>query len=423
MRVTPQSCRRGDPPRRPYGFSAAADAKLIRVKLTTNMRLLTLLALMGASAPVVAAQGPAEALSPSTTLTEPARVDDLLAPLLAAHRLPAVGGAVVRGGELIAIGVAGVRKQGDETPVTIDDLWHLGSCTKAMTATLAARLVERGLLRFDSTLGELFADEPNLVLAEGWGPVTIADLLRHRGRAQANLSKRDLWAELWQREGTEREQRTRLLHGVLGHAPEHPAGEYLYSNAGYAIVGAALERLDGRDFEALLTAEVFEPLGMQHAGFGPPGKKGAVDQPRAHRELRGSLIALEPGPMADNPPAIAPAGTVHASLADWARFAAVHLAGARGETDYLSADTFETLHESQGSYALGWVVGEREWAGGRVLTHAGSNTMWYAVAWIAPEKDLALLAVSNRAGDNASAGCDAAIGILREWASAVQQER
>lgn len=347
---------------------------------------------------------------------EPVRVDALLEPLLAEHSMPAVGGALVRGGRVVALGVAGVRAAGSDAKVTIDDLWHLGSCTKAMTATLVGRLVDRGALRFDATLGELLADEPELELAEGWRAVTVADLLTNRGGLPTDLGRDGLWGRLRRREGTPREQRTQLLLGLLASPPEHPRGEFLYSNAGFALAGALAERVDGRDFEQLLRAELLEPLGARGMGFGAPGTKDRLDQPRGHRTVLGRLVPLDPGPQADNPPAIAPAGTVHASLGDWARFVALHLAAARGEARLLEHETFATLHRPVGSYAMGWGVGERGWAGGRVLTHSGSNTHWFAVVWIAPERDLALLAVTNRGGDEGSQGCDAAVQALLRWA-------
>jgi hypothetical protein len=55
-------------------------------------------------------------------------------------------------------GTAGVRKRGTAERITIADQFHLGSCTKAMTATLVAMLVEEGKLNWTTTLGELFAD-------------------------------------------------------------------------------------------------------------------------------------------------------------------------------------------------------------------------------------------------------------------------
>jgi hypothetical protein len=56
-----------------------------------------------------------------------------------------------------------------------------------------------------------------------------------------------------------------------------------------------------------------------------------------------------------------------------------------------------------GDYALGWVVTDRDWAGGKVLTHAGSNDMYFAVAWVAPENDFAILICTNLGMDSARA--------------------
>jgi CubicO group peptidase (beta-lactamase class C family) len=200
-------------------------------------------------------------------------------------------------------------------------------------------------------------------------------------------------------------------------APGRPRGTYRYSNAGYVIAGAMIEAATGETWEDLLQREVFGPLGMTASGFGPPGVAGSVTEPRGHRPAGGNWLPVEPGPFADNPAALGPAGTVHAPLADYARFMAAHLAGARGEAGgLLTAESYETLHTpAPGSeYAFGWAVTERDWAGAgrRVLVHSGSNTMWFATVWIAPERSLAMFAVTNAAGDAGPKGTDAAIGAL-----------
>jgi hypothetical protein len=61
---------------------------------------------------------------------------------------------------------------------------------------------------------------------------------------------------------------------------------------------------------------------------------------------------------------------------------------------------------------MGWLVTERPWGGGRVLTHAGSNTMNYAVAWLAPRRDFAVLAATNLGGNKAASACDEAAAAL-----------
>ena len=125
--------------------------------------------------------------------------------------------------------------------------------------------------------------------------------------------------------------------------------------------------------------------------------------------------------MADNPPALGPAGTVHCSLEDWGKFIALHLRGARGDTELLPASAFARLQEGPGfatptgnDMAYGWVVSERPWAGGKVLFHTGSNTTFFANVWMAPLRGRAYLAVTNSAGMAAHLGTDAVVGAMVE---------
>ena len=158
---------------------------------------------------------------------------------------------------------------------------------------------------------------------------------------------------------------------------------------------------------------LFKPLGMASAGFGPPASVGQVDQPWGHRKGTSGIKAVAPGPGADNPLAISPAGAVHCSLGDLAKYAAFHMAGERGGNPFLKSESFKKLHEPMGDdYALGWVVVKRQWAGGRALTHSGSNTMFYVVVWMAPEKNCAVIIASNIGVNEAAAGCDEVAGKL-----------
>lgn len=169
-------------------------------------------------------------------------------------------------------------------------------------------------------------------------------------------------------------------------------------------------------WEELITALVFEPLGITTAGFGVPGHAEKVDQPWGHR--RGGVPgapagAIVPGPFSDNPAAITPAGRVHMSLEDWARYVREHLRGRAGESELLPREAWEHLHTApyDGNYAMGWRVLDRQW-GGRVISHAGSNTMWYCVVWASPEKGFAVLVATNIAGDEAAKATDRAAGEL-----------
>jgi CubicO group peptidase (beta-lactamase class C family) len=220
------------------------------------------------------------------------------------------------------------------------------------------------------------------------------------------------------------EQRRAFVELVLAQKPTvAPGTKHQYSNNGYTIAGAMCERVTGQAWEDLMREQLFAPLEMTTAGFGPPGTADKVDQPWGHLVRGATWNPVPPGRAADNPAVIGPAGTVHCSLADWAKYAAFHLRGARGEERMLPADAFETLQtplpDDDKAYGYGWLVTERDWAGGKALTHAGSNTMWFAVVWIAPKRNAAYLAATNFGQDTAFTACDAAIGKLIEISSAL----
>jgi CubicO group peptidase (beta-lactamase class C family) len=352
-------------------------------------------------------------------------LSDLLLPILAKHDLPGMVAAIVQSDGVAATGAAGLRQRGSETAISIGDKFHIGSCTKAMTATLIACLVQEGRMRWETTVGEVFDDVANM--HQDWRLVTIEQLLCNCGGAPASLVAGGLWGRLWNHEGTPTEQRRTLVMGVITKRPQaEPGATYIYSNAGFAIAGAMAEKITGESWEDLMRSRLFEPLGMRSAGFGAPGDADQINQPRGHRP---DGKPVPPGRGADNPSAIGPAGTVHCSIGDWSRFIALHLRGARGEIGLiLPPESFTKLHTpypaaTKQDYAMGWANLTRGWAkgdggSGRTLTHNGSNTMWFSVAWLAPERDFAVLIACNQGGDKAAKACDqAASAVIQRWLS------
>jgi CubicO group peptidase (beta-lactamase class C family) len=335
------------------------------------------------------------------------QIGELLAPIRAQHNLPALAGAVLTSRGLVDIGAVGIRKAGAEIPVTDADEWHLGSDTKAMTATVIASLVEKGKLAWDVTMERMFPEVAKSMNAEMRG-VTLLELLSHRAGLPHDVN----WREA-SRSGNLREQREAVVRMAAAIQPLSPPGsKYEYSNLGYVLAGAMAERVTNTAWEELITRAIFEPLGMKSAGFGGTGTPGKIDQPWPH--FATGKPAENNGPMVDNPEVMGPAGTVHCSLADWAKFVADHLRGERGERALLRPESYRMLHTPPfgGNYATGWLVVERPWGGGTVLTHAGSNTMNYAVVWMAPKRDFAVLVCTNQGGDAAAKACDEAAGAL-----------
>jgi CubicO group peptidase (beta-lactamase class C family) len=331
-------------------------------------------------------------------------ITSLLQPIRQKFDMPAMAAAVITGENVPRCGAVGVLKRGSTVPVRLDCLWHLGSDTKAMTSTLVAKLAEQHKVRWDSTLAEIFPD-----LASGMNQafckVTVRDLLTHRAGLPANLDYSQYVT------GNVQALRRRAVRDATAGAPVN-GGAFLYSNLGYILAGAVVEKVTGQSWEQAITQALFEPLGMHSAGFGATGTPGQVDQPWPH--AADGTPAPENGPAADNPPILGPAGRVHCTIQDWARFVQDQLRGDRGEPALLAPESYQQLHApaAGGDYAMGWIAVERSWGGGRVYNHGGDNTMNFANVWMAPQRDFAILVCVNQGGQKAFEATDAAVGAL-----------
>lgn len=310
------------------------------------------------------------------------------------HNVPALSAAIVTSRGIDGLAAVGVRKAGTTVPVTTDDLWHLGSNTKAMTASLVARMVERGLIDWNSTVASVFPDLASEFAAQA-RTITVMHLLTHHAGLPENLD--------WQRlssNRTVREVRLEALKKALASPPAHvPGSKFLYSNVGYVVVGAMIERVTRKPWEQAIRNDLFDPLAMKRTGFGGTGTRGGIDQPWGHTSS-GKPVSFN-GPDMDNPPVLGPAGRVHAPMNDWARFISDQLIGARGRRALLKPSSYAVLHTPpfDDTHAAGWIVVQRDWGGGKVLNHCGCNTMNYANAWLAPSLDFAVLICVNQ-GDN-----------------------
>ena len=338
-----------------------------------------------------------------------------LATLRTSTGLPAIAAAVIKDGRLHAIGSVGQRRFNTLAPVSIGDHWHHGSITKSMTATLAGVLVEKGRVSWETTLGEVFPTKV-AAMASGWSSVTLRQLLANSGGAPEDLNSTGIWTKLWNFQGLPDAGRALLFDEVTSRALRYtPGSGYEYSNAGFAIAGHLLERKLGQPWETLMRTYVFEPLGMDSAGFGVPATPRHLDHPVGHSGTVASPTIWDPATGADNPPAIGPAGTVHSSIVDIARYVQLHLLGARGQEGLLlTPATFSTIHAPAfgNSYALGWNVTTRTWANGTVLQHSGSNTQWFTVIWIAPNINWAVVVCTNFGGSLAANKTDEVVGYL-----------
>ncbi len=332
--------------------------------------------------------------------------------------LTGVAVAVMTDGRLKGVAVNGERRRGTGVAVTVDDRWHAGSIAKSMTATLIAVLEHEGKLSIGAALPTLL---PGIEMADGWHSCTLRHLLTHTAGAPANFPMKVL--KVWPDTAEELvAARHRFIVEILGAEPESPCGkEFSYSNVGYSIVGHIAETMCGAPYEALMAQKVFIPLEMKSAGFGAPKGGKPNQEPLGHMKFLWFRFAVDPFDRhADNTPVMAPAGGVHLSIRDLARYGAVHLEGASGTVaSLLPQESWQRLHTPYlEDYAHGWVrYRRREWAGGPLLWHNGSNTLWYALLMLLPAKNTVLAFATN---DGATEAAEKAfVGLARQLSETI----
>ncbi|PYC70192.1 serine hydrolase [Streptomyces tateyamensis] len=310
-------------------------------------------------------------------------------------RTPSMVGAVVRGGRTVW---SGARSMIDGHAPDADVQYRIGSVSKTFAAVLVLRLRDEGLVDLADPL------EQHLP-GTAAGRASIRELLCHA----AGLSS-ETPGPWWERTpGTLRPE----LSDLLEDQPfRHPAGErFHYSNPGYALLGALVERLRRQPWGEVLRQEVLEPLGMHRTTLLPqaPHAGGFAVHPWADVML--------PEPLVDTG-AMAPAGQLWSTAADLCRWAAF-LTG--GHAKVLSAETLAEMRRPA-------VAPDEEWAscyglglqsvrrGGRLLVgHSGSMPGFLAALWFSPADDVAAVTLANvTAGANPSTVAADLIGIVAE---------
>lgn len=206
-----------------------------------------------------------------------ARIEKALEAVRAQQKVPALAAASFTTDELLGVYAVGERAHGSGVAPGVDDAWHLGSCTKSMTATLLALLVERGDLKWETPLKKLLPDAAPTMDA-AYRDLTLVELLAHRAGVPAMTAPDATLNRCAALDMAPTEQRRHFARAVLALPPSSkPRGELVYSNAGFVLAGHVAEVATGKPWEELMEKLLFGPLGMKSAGFGPPGAADELD--------------------------------------------------------------------------------------------------------------------------------------------------
>jgi len=328
------------------------------------------------------------------------RLTEILARVKSEFNIPALGVIALDSRGVIEQAIVGVRDIGGADPAACEDYFHLGSNTKSITGFIAAKLVQDGLIGWDTRFFDLV---PELAAASrsDYQDITLADLLSHRAWVQPLASGADL-EMIPELEGGIMERRIGFAEYVLKQEPTRTSGQslfkpYAYSNAGYVLAAVMLERAGGKSWEELAHKVLVDDLGLSmHVGF--PVEVGQ-NQPRGHLpgayvgKGKDALMIYDTEYRVKHDDVLSPAGNVSMPMVDFAELVRLNLQGLEGADNYLTADMYRYIHFGIPQYAIGWENSRENNID--VSSHSGSKGNFMCHARIIKDKDLALVVFAN----------------------------
>lgn len=314
-----------------------------------------------------------------------------------ANRLPALSLAVMRENRLIwaeAFGKADLELDVTARPA---HRFRLGSVSKTVTASLAAKLAGAGAVDLDAPIGAYMPELPQHHRA-----TTLRQLLTHRGGVRHYID-RDFTAEAPGPINDRRYATTQDILDVFIHDPlVAPAGAQVsYSTFGYTLISIMLESAAGKSFLDLVAEEIAAPLGLTTLGFDAPGQIQAnrVSGYSQSEDVGDGMPEID-GPWA-NAPVSNPAykwagGGMLGTASDLARFGAAHLTAgvfSRAVLDALFTVQVEASERSP-PLGLGWRIDHDE-RGRLRWHHAGSQAGARASLVVYPSEKLSVALAAN----------------------------
>lgn len=301
-----------------------------------------------------------------------------------------------------AVHTAGVRRLGGPA-VDPDTRYDLASLTKVV-ATLPSvlRLVAAGAIDLDDPVGRFFSaagmfEDPSL------GDVPVRALLAHTSGLPA-------WRPLYARPSDRRAALAFVLHTPLERAP----GTVVYSDLGFMLLGAIVERVAHERLDRFAAREVFAPLGMAATGFGP-----LAGVPVAATEDCGWRDRVLEGEVHDENATAWEGVAGHAGLfgtaGDLARYAHAWLERAPRllPADLIDRATAEAAVAADGARrGLGWVLASERSFGGPGARGYGHTGFTGTSIWVEPDVGVATVLLTNRV--HPRRGAPAAVHALRQ---------
>lgn len=347
------------------------------------------------------------------------RLNQILSEIRQETEVPAIAGIVLCHDSVIAQAAMGKRRLGGGEEITIEDKFHAGSNTKAMTATLCASMVYQDFLSWQTTLLDVFPDLVNKIIPE-YKTITLEMLLTHMAGIPPYTDDEAEDFVLPVLDGIIGEQQITYFSKWLLQTQNPinvPGSEFSYSNAGYSIAAAMIEAAIGRTWKNNLEEYLFSPLEIEaRVAQGWPALYDP-NQPWGHLVINNEIVPHPPDDEYQLEYFLAPAGDVSISLPEYGKFLQMQLKGLQGKDTIIPSEFILRMHHyKKPGYGMGWGVTELRSLEslGLFSTHAGSAGTFIMVAGISHAQDCAVALATNAGKQEVMQGIKKVIAVFME---------
>lgn len=342
-----------------------------------------------------AGEGDESALAPEEY--DVAAIDDWLAAQVDAGDFVGLSVGIMRGGEVVLARGYGKRSIEDDAPVEPDTRFAIASVSKQFTCATALRLQEKGKLKLSQKVAEYY---PKATQA---GDITLLDTLNHVA-GYPDYYPLDFvvpsMAEQVEVEQVVNDYASRELDFP-------PRARFSYSNTGYLLVGRVIERVTKKSLAEVMSAELFEPLALEHTMLGA----GPVPEGAATGYFSFALGDPEPAPR-EGKGWLHAAGGLWSTAPDLLRWDLALMDGkVLEESSFELMTTQPTLTDGRlSSYGCGLGVSRRR--GEQILRHGGAVNGYLTQNVMIPGTRSAVVVITNDYSSNPGRVADVLVRLL-----------
>lgn len=324
------------------------------------------------------------------------------------YNIPEISYAVIDSKTILEISALG--KHSTELPdtATINDRFHIGSNTKAMTAFIIAKYVEKGKLKWTTKFFEIFPEWKDSSKSEYYN-ITLQDLLSHRARIQPFQGENDPIIPKFN--GTKQEKRKQFGEFVLTLEPTEidTVQKFTYSNADYTLATLMLEKVTKKSWEQLVEKVFNQDLKLNVKISWPENQKTKDTWGHSFENEKLTPIPSNTDYHLDY---TEPAGDINIELKDYVKFIQLNLQGLKGQNNYLTAKTYQFIHKGIDNYSLGWYnIYEN---GKELSTHSGTAGTYYTLVHIDRINGKAYIIFTNSFNQDTQQGARLLMRKLKE---------